>query len=93
VKRRSVIAGIAAVLVAPKHSAAQHAPANFPRIGLLMGADESDEAPKLDAFRGALEKFGYIATARPSLSRCAMRWGSPTGSPAWHVSWWRLRRP
>ena len=59
-RRRSVIAGIAAVLVAPKHSAAQLAPANFPRIGLLMGADASDEAPKLDAFRGALEKFGYI---------------------------------
>jgi putative ABC transport system substrate-binding protein len=55
-----VIAGVAAALVAPKYSAAQQAPAKIPRIGLLMGADESDEAPKLDAFRGALEKFGYI---------------------------------
>ena len=55
-----MIAGIAAVVVAPKHSAPQQAPAKIPRIGLLMGADESDEAPKLDAFRGALKKFGYI---------------------------------
>jgi putative ABC transport system substrate-binding protein len=55
-----VIAGIAGVLAVLKHSAAQQAAVKIPRIGLLMGADESDEAPKLDAFRGALEKFGYI---------------------------------
>jgi putative tryptophan/tyrosine transport system substrate-binding protein len=32
----------------------------IPRIGVLMGADPSDEATKLGAFRGALEKLGYI---------------------------------
>jgi putative ABC transport system substrate-binding protein len=32
----------------------------IPRVGLLMGADPSDEATKLNAFRGALEKLGYI---------------------------------
>jgi putative ABC transport system substrate-binding protein len=34
--------------------------AGVPRIGLLMGSSPSDEATKLYAFRGALEKLGYI---------------------------------
>src|SRR5439155_13252677 len=32
----------------------------IPRIGVLMGSSPSDEAPKLQAFRGALEKLGYV---------------------------------
>lgn len=35
-------------------------PTSVPHIGVLMGADPSDEATKLDAFRGALEKLAYI---------------------------------
>src|SRR5438477_13114103 len=34
--------------------------AGVPRIGLLMGSSPRDEATKLDALRGALEKLGYI---------------------------------
>jgi len=35
-------------------------PAGLSHIGVLMGSSPSDEATKLDAFRGALEKLGYI---------------------------------
>ncbi len=35
-------------------------PTGVPRIGVLMGANPSIEAAKLDVFRGALEKLGYI---------------------------------
>src|SRR5207237_6617427 len=35
-------------------------PTGIPRIGVLMGASPNVEAAKLDAFRGALEKLGYI---------------------------------
>jgi putative ABC transport system substrate-binding protein len=35
-------------------------PAGIPRIGVLMGANPSNEAWRLAAFRGALEKLGYI---------------------------------
>ena len=35
-------------------------PTGLPRIGVLMGSSLSNEATKLDAFRGALEKVGYI---------------------------------
>jgi putative tryptophan/tyrosine transport system substrate-binding protein len=48
-----------AAFVRPIAADAQPA-AGVPRIGLLMGSSPSDEATKLDAFRGALEKLGYI---------------------------------
>src|SRR5438874_8754922 len=47
-----------AAFVRPIAADAQPA-AGIPRIGVLMGASPSDEAPKLEAFRGALEKLGY----------------------------------
>ena len=62
----TVLAGAAAypllagaAFVRPIAADAQPA-AGVPRIGLLMGSSPSDEATKLDAFRGALEKLGYI---------------------------------
>src|SRR5262249_13496035 len=54
---RLVLGG--AAITAPIAAAAQQ-PAGVPRVGLLMGADPRDEATKLDAFRGALAKLGYI---------------------------------
>jgi putative ABC transport system substrate-binding protein len=59
-RRRGLLADlVGAALVGPLSAVAQ-LPAGIPRIGVLMGADPSDEATKLDAFRGALEKLGYI---------------------------------
>jgi putative tryptophan/tyrosine transport system substrate-binding protein len=59
-KRRRFLAALGgAALVQPAAAVAQQ-PAGIPRIGVLMGANPSDEAAKLDAFRGALEKLGYI---------------------------------
>src|SRR5437588_8745283 len=48
-----------AAFVRPIAADAQPA-AGIPRIGVLMGASPSDEAAKLEAFRGALEKLGYV---------------------------------
>ena len=59
-KRREFLATLGcAALVGPITAVAQQ-PTGIPRIGVLMGADPSTEAAKLDAFRGALEKLGYI---------------------------------
>ena len=91
-RRRKFIAALGGAAIAGPIAAATQQPVGVPRIGLLMGADPREEATKLDAFRGALANSA-TSTARPSSSRCAMQWGSPTGSPAWLVSWWRSRRP
>ena len=59
-KRRRFLAALGgAALTGPNAAVAQQA-TGVPRIGVLMGADPSTEAAKLDAFRGALEKLGYI---------------------------------
>jgi putative ABC transport system substrate-binding protein len=47
------------LLAGPNAAVAQQA-AGVPRIGVLMGANPSDEAAKLEAFRGALERLGYV---------------------------------
>jgi putative ABC transport system substrate-binding protein len=60
VTRRRLLAALAgAALIGPIAGVAQQ-PAGIPRIGVLMGSSPSVEAAKLDAFRGALEKLGYI---------------------------------
>jgi hypothetical protein len=48
-----------AVLAGPIGAVAQQ-PTGVPRIGILMGGSPIVEAARLDAFRGALEKLGYI---------------------------------
>ena len=58
--RRRFVAVLAGAALAGPIAAAAQQPAGIPRIGLLMGANPSDEAAKLVAFRGALEKLGYI---------------------------------
>jgi ABC-type uncharacterized transport system substrate-binding protein len=58
-RRRFLVALGGAALAWPIAAIAQH-PAGIPRIGVLMGANPSDEGAKLDAFRGALEKLGYV---------------------------------
>ena len=59
-RRRNFFAALGGAALAGPLSAVAQLPAGIPRIGVLMGADPSDEATKLDAFRGALEKLGYI---------------------------------
>jgi putative ABC transport system substrate-binding protein len=58
-QRRFLAALCGAALAGPIGAVAQQ-PAGIPHIGVLMGSSPSDEATKLDAFREALEKFGYI---------------------------------
>jgi putative ABC transport system substrate-binding protein len=57
-RRRSVIAGLAALLVAPEHPAAQQALAKIPRVGILSAAD-TDKTAIFDAFRTGLRDLGY----------------------------------
>jgi putative ABC transport system substrate-binding protein len=60
VKRRRFLAALGGAAVAgPIAAGAQQSP-GIPRIGVLMGANPSDEAAKLEAFRGALERLGYV---------------------------------
>jgi putative ABC transport system substrate-binding protein len=59
-RRRGFLAVLGGAALAGPVSAVAQLPAGIPRIGVLMGADPSDEVTKLDAFRGALEKLGYI---------------------------------
>jgi putative ABC transport system substrate-binding protein len=60
VRRRKFLTALGGAALARPIAAAAQQPAGIPRIGVLMGADPSDESTKLDAFRGALEKLGYI---------------------------------
>ena len=59
VRRRSVIARLAALLTAPERPSAQQSQGKIPRVGILT-AEESERAPKLDAFIAGLRDLGYI---------------------------------
>jgi putative tryptophan/tyrosine transport system substrate-binding protein len=58
-RRRSVVIGATALLIAPKRSAGQQAPAKIPRVGILIPGD-TDNSPTIDAFRTGLHDLGYI---------------------------------
>jgi putative tryptophan/tyrosine transport system substrate-binding protein len=60
VRRRRFLAALGGAAVAGPIAAVAQRPAGVPRIGVLMGSSPSVEATKLDAFREALEKLGYI---------------------------------
>ena len=57
-KRRSVVIGGIAALLATESAFAQQAPAKIPRVGILTPAD-SDKTPIFDAFREGLRDLGY----------------------------------
>jgi ABC-type uncharacterized transport system substrate-binding protein len=59
-KRRSFLATLGGAALSRSIAAAAQEPAGVPRIGFLMGSTPSTEAALLGAFRGALEKLGYI---------------------------------
>ena len=70
-RRRAVIAGLASLLVAPRRSAAQQAPAKLPRIGILSPA-ASPSTKGFDACRDGLRELGYIDGANITIVyRCA----------------------
>src|SRR5206468_11432159 len=58
--RRRFLGAVGGAIVAKPIAAGAQQPTGIPRIGVLMGSSPSVEAAKLDAFRGALEKLGYI---------------------------------
>src|SRR5215469_16601661 len=58
-RRRSVIAGLAALLVAPEHPAAQQPSGKISRVGILtLGNNEKTRS--IDAFREGLRDLGYV---------------------------------
>jgi putative tryptophan/tyrosine transport system substrate-binding protein len=59
-RRHSVlVAGLAAVLLAPQRSSAQQSPGKIQRVGLLIPGD-TNSTPQVDAFREGLREPGYI---------------------------------
>ena len=57
-KRRIVIAALAALRIVPGMASAQPAEGKIPRVGILTQAP-SDRAPMFDAFREGLRELGY----------------------------------
>jgi putative tryptophan/tyrosine transport system substrate-binding protein len=58
-QRRSVIAGLAGLVVAPRRASAQQTSGKIPRVGILSVAD-SERAAIFDAFRQGLRDLGYV---------------------------------
>jgi putative ABC transport system substrate-binding protein len=56
--RRTLLAGIATLVVAPLTRAAQ--PAKVPRVGLLLPGSRSDWGELVDLFRQRLRELGYV---------------------------------
>jgi hypothetical protein len=59
-RRRVVIAGLAALLLAHERSTGQQTQAKIARVGMLSVAD-SERAVHFDAFRQGLRDLGYVA--------------------------------
>ncbi len=58
--RRNLLALLGGAAFAWPIRARAQQPPGIPRIGVLMGATPSNEAPKLGVFREALKRLGYI---------------------------------
>jgi putative ABC transport system substrate-binding protein len=58
-RRRSVIAGLATLLVALEHPAAQQSSGKIPRVGILTPGD-NEKTRFIDAFRERLRDLGYV---------------------------------
>jgi putative ABC transport system substrate-binding protein len=59
-RRRVVIAGLAALLAAPKLSSAQQAAAKVPRVGWIWGGRSAGNPTEVAGFRAGLKELGYI---------------------------------
>src|SRR6516164_1819000 len=60
VRRRRVIAGVAALLFAPRQAAAQQAAAKIPRVGWVWTGRSAGNPFEVTGFRQGLREFGYI---------------------------------
>jgi putative ABC transport system substrate-binding protein len=91
-RRRRFLAALGvAAIDAPIAALAQQS-TGIPRVGVLMGSSPSIDAPKLEVFRKALEKLGYIDGQTIQIElRYAM--GEPGRFARWPASWWRWRLP
>jgi putative ABC transport system substrate-binding protein len=58
-RRRSVIAGFATLLVAPEHLAAQQPSGTMPHVGILTPGN-NEKTRFIDAFRERLRDLGYV---------------------------------
>jgi putative ABC transport system substrate-binding protein len=58
-RRRSVITGLTALLVAPEHPSAQQPSGKIPRVGILTPGD-NERTGFIDAFRERLRDLGYV---------------------------------
>src|SRR6516162_2452114 len=58
-RRRSLIAGLAALPVAPEHPAAQQPSGKIPRVGILTPGN-NERTRSIDAFRERLRDLGYV---------------------------------
>ena len=70
-RRRGFLAVLGGAVIAGPLSAVAALPVGIPRTGLLMGADPSEEATKLDAFLGALQKNSATPRRGHRVSRIA----------------------
>ena len=77
IARRSVVAGLAAVLLAPQRAIAQQSPGKIPRVGILTQAP-NDRAPMFDAFREGLRDLGYAEG-----HNIVLEFRFTRGDPAW----------
>jgi putative tryptophan/tyrosine transport system substrate-binding protein len=59
-KRRVVIAGLAALLAAPKRSSAQQAQAKVARVGWIWSGRSAGDPAEVAGFRQGLKELGYI---------------------------------
>jgi putative ABC transport system substrate-binding protein len=58
-RRRDVIAGLAAMLTVPEQAAAQQTSPKIPRVGILTSA-ENERSRILVAFKEGLRDLGYV---------------------------------
>jgi len=63
-RRRWLLATLGSAAIAGPIAAIAQRPPEVPRIGVLMGANPSDEAAKLEAFRGRSRSSATLM-ARP----------------------------
>jgi len=93
--RRNVIAGLAILLLSLGRAGAEQSPGKIPRVGILT-AEESERAPKFEAFRARLGELGYsvslvISKAATSFSNFGFLRVIFPVFRSWRRSWWLYR--
>jgi hypothetical protein len=68
VQRRSVIAALATLLMAPERSAGQQPQSKIPRVGVFSPAD-NETTPEIEAFRKGLRELQPAARGQEARGR------------------------